>query len=576
MTSQKDQIQRLITEIEATLAKPTPRLPLGLSSEAERQRQLLGKLFSYLQSLEQMFDAPGGWGPIDPGTGQLVSSQVSSKSQDIEESASQVLQGLLQEMQYLRENSLKPMRQELELLRQRRDSLQAELNDMEAQRTFDPVQSEKQITDFLEVLMQRLQVQLSAQMVQSFAVMESTAVEQLSSSGNPVPLLSGQRLEQVRLLQAQSDELLLKLDSTLTAVFGSLQKSVDSYRESLEEGLDQMHGLGRQGEVIFHAFINHLAQQLGQDASSYLTGELGFAGQQTSLQDSEVETAEVDLQAVQPNELDQVLDDLVLGVDDAGDTVESNLEIDPDLFLLEDEVAPVDIDEDITLIQSDGMSDSESELAQIEDEIALEDIDIDEDITLIQSDSASSQETDLEEETTLIQNDDKSSVLEVDSELALLEDAISSSDLGIEYLSDVEDEALEEVTLDELSIQNDASAASDLVELPTSFDLDSALGAIDESLSLLDIGHDNNDLSGGSQINSDITDLDVLPREESEVELFNINSDLHVEPQSLVEESVDLSDEEPLDADRSVASEESSNEALFFDPSDVDGESTQT
>ncbi|NEQ48575.1 MAG: hypothetical protein F6K11_00345 [Leptolyngbya sp. SIO3F4] len=31
-----------------------------------------------------------------------------------------------------------------------------------------------------------------------------------------------------------------------------------------------------------------------------------------------------------------------------------------------------------------------------------------------------------------------------------------------------------------------------------------------------------------------------------------------------------------MDADRSVASEESSNEALFFDPSDVDGESTQT
>ena len=148
MTSQKDQIQRLITEIEAALAKPVSRLPLGLSGEATQQRQLLGKLYDYLQSLGEVFESPGGWGPIDPSTGQLFSPP--ALTPDAEESAAHVLQGLLLEMRYLKENSLKPMRQELELLQQRRDSLQAEVNVLEAQHGAGPLQSEQQIDAFLE------------------------------------------------------------------------------------------------------------------------------------------------------------------------------------------------------------------------------------------------------------------------------------------------------------------------------------------------------------------------------------------------------------------------------------------
>ncbi|MEO0867660.1 MAG: hypothetical protein AAFY17_04260, partial [Cyanobacteria bacterium J06642_11] len=257
MTSQKDQIQRLIAEIDAALAKPASRLSLGFAGDTDRQRQLLSRLQSYLQSLEQMFESPGGWGPLDPDTGQLVSPPQALSGADPEAAASQVLQGLILEMRYLRENSLRPMRQELEALQQQRESLQAEINGLEVQRgTATPLQSEAQLNAFLETLMQRLQEQLSTQMVQNFAALEAAAGEQPLSGQESVPLLSGQRLEQVRLLQSQSDQLLLKLDTTLTAVFDSLQKSVDSYRDSLEEGLSQMHGLGRQGEVIFHAFIN--------------------------------------------------------------------------------------------------------------------------------------------------------------------------------------------------------------------------------------------------------------------------------------------------------------------------------
>ena len=512
MTSQKDQIQRLIAEIDATLAKPVSRLPLGLSGEAERQRQLLGKLFSYLQSLEQMFESPGGWGPIDPGTGQFVSPPASVP--DVEESASQVLQGLLTEMRYLRENSLRPMRQELESLQQKRDSLQAEINVLEAQRVAEPLQSEQQINAFLETLMQRLQEQLSAQMVQNFAAMEAATMEQLAAADNPAPMMSGQRLEQVRLLQAQSDQLLLKLDSTLTAVFDSLQKSVDSYRESLEQGLDQMHGLGRQGEVIFHAFINHLAQQLGQDASSYLAGGLSETSQPSSTlqQQPGAVTTDVDLDAIQLDELDQALEGLSL--EEEGPEVAdqaSSLEVDSDLSeleLLEQAIAP-DEDEEITLIQSNDLSENDlSELEFLEDAIAA-----DEDITLIQSDRNLGQEIefDLDEEITLIQDD------EPNLDLDFLDAAVAPAGRS--------PDAAEPANLPADEGELDDSDES------TPLNLELSLEDIDENLGLLAVGDESSELLSLGEL-GDASNQDELPQESPESELFNFDADfdLGLEP----------------------------------------------
>ncbi|ESA33084.1 hypothetical protein N836_23765 [Leptolyngbya sp. Heron Island J] len=569
MTSQKDQIQRLIAEIEATLAKPASRLPLGLSGETERQRQLLGKLFSYLQSLEELFDSPGGWGPINPETGEFASSQ--PVGSDMEASASQVLQGLLSEMKYLRENSLRPMRQELETLQQKRDSLQAEINVLEAQHGFEPLQSEQQINAFLETLMQRLQEQLSAQMVQNFAAMETATIEQLSAADNPAPLLSGQRLEQVRLLQAQSDQLLLKLDSTLTAVFDSLQRSVDSYRESLEEGLDQMHGLGRQGEVIFHAFINHLAQQLGQDASLYLTGELGEAVQQAALQGPNSVTTDVDLNATQLDELDQALEDLALEEATGIEAPDADLQIDPDLALLEDAIAP---DEDITAIQSNDFPELELlENSFLSNEaVSGEDADIDEneDITVIQTDQNFNPdiEIDLDEDITLIQTDtafdlDLIEAATSSSSEVTLDDVITDSDIESPDLPLFETEATVET---ETQTQ---TATTEPEETPTSLtpeapeltpeaseplNLDLALEDIDESLGLLATGMDSDPTLSANKPQETL-DQDELPSIDSENELFKFDADFDLgleleaeeEPDELL--AAELFPEEPIDSE---------------------------
>ncbi|MEO1621575.1 MAG: hypothetical protein AAFU53_11160, partial [Cyanobacteria bacterium J06632_3] len=61
VTSQKDQIQSLIADIEQVLGAEKPRKPWIKASETESQRQTLARAQDYLLSLKQSFDAPGGW-----------------------------------------------------------------------------------------------------------------------------------------------------------------------------------------------------------------------------------------------------------------------------------------------------------------------------------------------------------------------------------------------------------------------------------------------------------------------------------------------------------------------------------
>ncbi|NJL45853.1 MAG: hypothetical protein HC922_09320, partial [Leptolyngbyaceae cyanobacterium SM2_3_12] len=94
---------------------------------------------------------------------------------------------------------------------------------------------------------------------------------------SPAEIQSGlspaQRLDYLKQIQTQSDYLVLNLDQTLRHVFEALQQSIYSYQDSLNQGLNKMHGLGQQSEVMFSALINHLAQQLNQEALAYLDNQ---------------------------------------------------------------------------------------------------------------------------------------------------------------------------------------------------------------------------------------------------------------------------------------------------------------
>ncbi|MDJ0701750.1 MAG: hypothetical protein QNJ46_00580 [Leptolyngbyaceae cyanobacterium MO_188.B28] len=288
MTSEKDQIQTLIAEIETFLSKPTPRLPWGKVGDADPQRQILAKTQRYLIGLQQSMQAPGGWGPIDPETGALTPSGPPTLPNQLStESAQQVLQAFLQEMHYLRANLLQPLRLEIDALHERRQTLQQEVQQLENQSRqaggSQSGDSRQLLNEFMDVFMERLQQSLAAQIAQALTQLRSDAANNLLleefleadvAAADRPRLHPAQRLDHLRTVQSESDQLLLKLDSTLKVVFETLEKNVQSYQESLSQGLSKMHGLGSRGETIVTALITHLAQQLGRDTSAYLDASL--------------------------------------------------------------------------------------------------------------------------------------------------------------------------------------------------------------------------------------------------------------------------------------------------------------
>ena len=317
MTSQKDQIQSLINDIERALSAQRSNKPWVRASDVEPQREALARAQDYLRSLQQTFEAPGGWGPVDPSTGQIAESegaiaqnslegagtseampgkdiaslqenrpqserfgQFSGQSMAVQppgtdgQSADSVLQALLTEMRYLKSSALEPLRLEMDELRQERDRLQQEVKSLDQQRESSLVAaegsavSEAQLNDFLTALMGRLQENLTVQVGQTLGQLEADhaeAIAKLAAADNEVLQLRGSgQIEELRQLQGRSDQLLVNIDSTLQRMFETLQQNINSYQLSLNEGIENMHSLGRQGEVIVRSLVDHLTQQLGQ------------------------------------------------------------------------------------------------------------------------------------------------------------------------------------------------------------------------------------------------------------------------------------------------------------------------
>ncbi len=206
MTSQKDQIQILVREIDAVLQKAVSRLPWAASGQVAQQRQLLQQVRIYLMM-------------------QQRSTPVSQPSDSSQADVQQVMQSVVQEMNELRSGLLRPLQSEVATLTQQRNALIREIRRLEAHR-------------------------------QSY---------QTERSASPSPSVG-----QIQKVQDQTDRALTTLDTTLKVVFESLQQDIIAYQDSLSQGLDKLHHLGEQGEVMFSTLVSRLAEQLGREASSYL------------------------------------------------------------------------------------------------------------------------------------------------------------------------------------------------------------------------------------------------------------------------------------------------------------------
>lgn len=311
MSHQRDQLQALIAEIDSVLSKPSPRLPWVATIETTQQRMILEKVRKYLVSLDQSFNQ--GLDQTTRQFGQLAGISASELisgtdlGQQSQSMARQIWQALVQEMSAVKTDLTGPLQQEINGLQQERQNLIRDIQQLEARlqqlQSFAQQQANQQqvISEFLQVLTNRLQESLSQYVNQAIASLETrflgnlvltepasreltvndaetmavvrpllqaTAELTLAQQPTEPALLSpSQRLETLQTVQAQSDRLLMTLDQTINDMFETLQKNLHTYQDSLSVGLERMHNLGQQGEVMFTALVSHLVEQLDEMAN---------------------------------------------------------------------------------------------------------------------------------------------------------------------------------------------------------------------------------------------------------------------------------------------------------------------
>ncbi|NEQ45332.1 MAG: hypothetical protein F6K00_18065 [Leptolyngbya sp. SIOISBB] len=372
MTSHQGQLQALITEIEALLGRAAPKLPWMVSGEAGEQRRVMEQALAYLREL-QGTSAPG-WGLVTRASGAIAPTTATADPNAGNTPAAesqQMLQALLQEMQYLRAQMVQPLTSEVIALQQQRETLKNEVRQLEQQRlqqaTVTPASQPH--PDWISDVVEQLRASLLTELTPPLRALQSTSTTELAfHSAADQNLLTGsdslpqltpqQRLEQLRQIQSQTDGMLLKLDANLRAVFESLDQSIQSYCDTLNQGLDAMHGLGQQGEFIFRTFINHLAEQL-QEEGSEIAERLASQQELARLQ-GQTDSSEISEEVAAHDELmDEIVD-----LDDV------ELE-DLDEFALD---ADLDLEEEVTLFQLDeGFDDwSDEEMAAEDSDSILE------------------------------------------------------------------------------------------------------------------------------------------------------------------------------------------------------------
>lgn len=471
MTSHKVQIQALIQSIDGVLSKASPRLPWVMAGEAEQQRLVLEQARQYLVNLQQQPDAPAEL-PAAPSPLALPGTSEGTSAMQVGESAQQVLQAVLQEVTYLRTNIMQPMRSDVDRLRQERDELEQEIQELKAQRqqyALPPAQegdSPQMVSEFLQSLMGRLQENLTVQVSEmlnelrfqsdsaAIAGAEGRSLTGSEAAGLSSETLAGgtpgagqalssltpqERLEQLQRIQSQSDQLLLKLDSTLRVIFESLQRNMHTYEESLSRGLDKMHTLGQQGEAIFTALVNRLAQQLGREASSYLQASLqavdwqALPGSRTA-----ASSTSMPLQGATPSDSQSVLDALLSELTDGDTTI-----LQP--------TSPGTTDPDRSGPPPEAVADLElespSDVAEVDPAIASNPMHEGE-ITTFQIDEETLADTDFDdEEITTFQMETPSLSLDppvgVDTEESAIEDIDSALELLNQISTDLEADATE-------------------------------------------------------------------------------------------------------------------------------------
>jgi len=268
-------IQSLIDDINSILLPNRGhRLPWSraMPTDTVRQQQVLERVRDYL--LHQQIAASSGIesseirpdDSIDPRLQQLISQQVRQELQNQAHGLESLNVGM-----------------GLEALEIWGQSNPDELISQKPRSSFSDIQQQEIMSSF-SALMHELQESLHQQMQQAFTQINSqitqirhnppldlspdsafvAGVSPDASSAEYLPgVLSGQeRWEKMQLLQQQSDQLLLAIDTNQRIIFETLQRHLQTYQQSLSNKLSGMYQLGMQTEVVFTTLVQQLVQQM--------------------------------------------------------------------------------------------------------------------------------------------------------------------------------------------------------------------------------------------------------------------------------------------------------------------------
>ncbi|QLE57616.1 hypothetical protein [Nostoc sp. TCL26-01] len=286
MTSRTDEIQKLIADIDSLLSSSGKRLSRLLSSQAQDPNEVLEKIRTFLVNLYESEIAENA--NRDLATGQNYNSSLLTKfiNQDQHQSSTQLEQTQQEDsyasfQQFKNELSelIQPLQGEITALLQERTILMQEIRQLEQKRlqnyslSQQLANQEQIITDFLQVLMNRLAPALAVQVTGTTANLPHDVHDSDRSSLNstaPPPTFweSSEQGERLTQLTQELDQRLLSLDGTVNVIFDALQRNINTYHESLSQALARMHSTGLQGERVMADFLNNLTQYLQQQVSN--------------------------------------------------------------------------------------------------------------------------------------------------------------------------------------------------------------------------------------------------------------------------------------------------------------------
>ncbi|MDH6063128.1 hypothetical protein [Umezakia ovalisporum] len=279
MTSRVHEIQKLIADIDNLLNTSGKRLPRLLSNQAPEAKEVLEKIRNFLvqekeseilnSNHQNQVNTEVRKSPLlDKFVNQGNSQCLEQQNQPEQEQGNLLIQQLKSELSSL----IGPLQAELATMSQERENLRQEIRQLEQRKLHNYSLSQQwanqdqMIGEFLQLLISRIASNLTPEMVGGSASDNNPSSIELGSTRILHTSESSEQLQKLTYLTEELDQRLLSLDGTLNFVFEALQRNINTYHESLSQGLARMHSDGVQGEQLMANFVKNLSQHLQQQA----------------------------------------------------------------------------------------------------------------------------------------------------------------------------------------------------------------------------------------------------------------------------------------------------------------------